>query len=349
MVAYVALSPAYEAVKLARWTSVKDFRDDCRSQNLSLGILSTDCEEALKYPMSPPPFFFHDLGTESLSKRKLIIHRAIVRPEEGNLVWALLLLTVSFVVLATFRYGVYRAMGHLLGCSRRNPRPHLQRAALTPSSSIHVGSPELPVTWVATSTARLTVLTSPLSTCSPLRLRHSGHSWDAFAAAKESSDWNDWTPANASSLAACNESADEQAHVLSQEQPMAFESLYDGSFHEDNVEKDEATPLRTIKSTTQELESGWLHRYRVRRQVKAEPSIMDTQLGLTLGELDILRGQNMLLAQRPHVSSNRLIVTSRSLVELTKQVSSAMHGMTGRMSKVSATRRGSSTTDALIA
>ena len=35
---------------------MKDYRDDCRSQNLSSTSLSSDCEVALRNPLSPPPF-----------------------------------------------------------------------------------------------------------------------------------------------------------------------------------------------------------------------------------------------------------------------------------------------------
>ncbi|KAK4937679.1 hypothetical protein LTR10_021753 [Elasticomyces elasticus] len=47
---------AWMALYLALWTSVKDFRDDCRSQNSTVGIVSEACRSVLSKSLSAPPF-----------------------------------------------------------------------------------------------------------------------------------------------------------------------------------------------------------------------------------------------------------------------------------------------------
>lgn len=51
---------------MARWTELKDFRDDCRSAQASGGSFSTACEEALRKELEPPPYapssYFSRLG-----------------------------------------------------------------------------------------------------------------------------------------------------------------------------------------------------------------------------------------------------------------------------------------------
>jgi hypothetical protein len=41
---------------MARWTELKDFRDDCRSVQSSGNPLSTACQEALRQELPPPPY-----------------------------------------------------------------------------------------------------------------------------------------------------------------------------------------------------------------------------------------------------------------------------------------------------
>lgn len=41
---------------MARWTELKDFRDDCRSVQASGGPFSTACENALRKALEPPPY-----------------------------------------------------------------------------------------------------------------------------------------------------------------------------------------------------------------------------------------------------------------------------------------------------
>ncbi|KIV84120.1 hypothetical protein PV11_06092 [Exophiala sideris] len=47
---------AWMALYLALWTSVKDFRDDCRSQNSTVGTMSEACRSILSKSLSAPPF-----------------------------------------------------------------------------------------------------------------------------------------------------------------------------------------------------------------------------------------------------------------------------------------------------
>ena len=360
VVAYVALSPAYDAVKLARWTSVKDYRDDCRSHNSSSGLLSADCQEVLRHPMSPPPFFSTDSAARSFSKREMNRPKMIDWPSARNLFWALLPLFVVpvfplvgvVVVFITIEYGVYEAARHRLDCFRRRLGLRHQRAALTPIPSSHVDSHELPDAWVATSTARLAALTSPLSTSSALRLRHSGHSWEAVAVAEEDSDCDQWMPANASSVALCHESPNRPGPMPSQEQGMVCKLFADGRLAEDHADKDEAAPLEADKphqATTQAVKSARRHRRQIREQAKAHSSTIGTQLGLSPTELEILGEQALLLEQKPHVSGNRVIVTSLSLTELATELDSAMTSMTVRIEKVSADCRATSTSNGPIA
>nr|KAK5445720.1 hypothetical protein LTR18_003639 [Exophiala xenobiotica] len=52
----VAAITAIISLRLSLWTAKKDFRDDCRSQNSTLGFLDQSCRNALAKPLSPPPF-----------------------------------------------------------------------------------------------------------------------------------------------------------------------------------------------------------------------------------------------------------------------------------------------------
>jgi hypothetical protein len=41
---------------MAKWTELKDFRDDCRSVQASGGPFSLACEQALGKELEPPPY-----------------------------------------------------------------------------------------------------------------------------------------------------------------------------------------------------------------------------------------------------------------------------------------------------
>ncbi|KIW61311.1 hypothetical protein PV05_01449 [Exophiala xenobiotica] len=55
-VSAAGLVAAYIGLSISLWTSQKDFRDNCRSQNSTSGSLSHECRAALSTPLSPPPF-----------------------------------------------------------------------------------------------------------------------------------------------------------------------------------------------------------------------------------------------------------------------------------------------------
>ncbi|EXJ80444.1 hypothetical protein A1O1_08589 [Capronia coronata CBS 617.96] len=63
-----ALVATYIALNVALWTSVKDFRDDCRSQNTTLGVLTQTCRTALRKPLSPPPFLPKSFGSQRVKR-----------------------------------------------------------------------------------------------------------------------------------------------------------------------------------------------------------------------------------------------------------------------------------------
>lgn len=55
LVGTLSLISAWWALDLAMWTSVKDFRDDCREQLQSFNSTSPFCQEALSRPLRAPP------------------------------------------------------------------------------------------------------------------------------------------------------------------------------------------------------------------------------------------------------------------------------------------------------
>ncbi|KAL9105655.1 MAG: hypothetical protein Q9227_009204 [Pyrenula ochraceoflavens] len=75
LIACAGLAATYVMLSLALWTSRKDYRDDCRSQNTTNGALSSKCQAALAKPLSPPPFIAHrgthKRGEEQIKLSKL--------------------------------------------------------------------------------------------------------------------------------------------------------------------------------------------------------------------------------------------------------------------------------------
>jgi hypothetical protein len=55
VLAIMGVLAAYWTLMVSWWTAEKDFREDCRSQNTSLGYMSTDCTFELSKPLQSPP------------------------------------------------------------------------------------------------------------------------------------------------------------------------------------------------------------------------------------------------------------------------------------------------------
>ena len=62
LVGAMSLICAWWALDLAMWTSVKDFREDCREQLQNFNLTSTACEEVLRLPLRKPPTWRVHLG-----------------------------------------------------------------------------------------------------------------------------------------------------------------------------------------------------------------------------------------------------------------------------------------------
>jgi hypothetical protein len=67
---------AVQTINIARWTELKDFRDDCRSVQASGVVPSTACVIAMGKELEPPPYapssYFNRLGKRSFDTTGLV-------------------------------------------------------------------------------------------------------------------------------------------------------------------------------------------------------------------------------------------------------------------------------------
>ncbi|KAJ9608674.1 hypothetical protein H2200_006445 [Cladophialophora chaetospira] len=71
LVGTLSLMSAWWALDLAMWTSVKDFREDCREQLQNFNFSSSACQEVLSRPLRQPPTWrgYLEKATETISRR----------------------------------------------------------------------------------------------------------------------------------------------------------------------------------------------------------------------------------------------------------------------------------------
>jgi hypothetical protein len=58
----LSLIAAWWALDLAKWTSAKDYREDCRETWQTFNVTTPSCEDVLNRPLEPPPSFVKYLG-----------------------------------------------------------------------------------------------------------------------------------------------------------------------------------------------------------------------------------------------------------------------------------------------
>lgn len=68
-IAILGMTAAYWTLMVTWWTAEKDFRDDCRSQNATIGPISAACLKALQSDLQAPPIpsYFLDKRSEENS------------------------------------------------------------------------------------------------------------------------------------------------------------------------------------------------------------------------------------------------------------------------------------------
>ena len=134
---------------------MKDYREDCRTQNSTNNVLFTDCQAALKKPLSPPPFSSSHIREKRLlqdhwsqgQESHLPSFPTSITPSFDTVMATAIMVTILSLVVVVF-VGLGRAVGQTEDRRLRPIGLGLSHRMLDPAHEI------IPAAWVATSVAR---------------------------------------------------------------------------------------------------------------------------------------------------------------------------------------------------
>ncbi|CZR60266.1 uncharacterized protein PAC_10162 [Phialocephala subalpina] len=95
--AFKAIQIGEEGLKLAQWTALKDFRENCKDISAMKLELSRACVDALAIPLTKPPFFDESLSAR-VSKRLIETTTSAARRMTSRMPWFICFFPIMFIL-----------------------------------------------------------------------------------------------------------------------------------------------------------------------------------------------------------------------------------------------------------